>query len=102
MESTTIVPTPTSLSEVPDKSKLVIFFSIGTLFYLSVVVILLRATANAPILKQKKFKVSSSQQFLAIQEFVRKQLLLQETDPLVPDICDSYNNLTRAFLVLVC
>lgn len=46
-------------------------------------VILLRAAGNAPILKQNKFKVSSGQLFVAIQEFVRKQLLLQERDPLV-------------------
>lgn len=47
------------------------------------VVIFLRATGNAPILKQNKFKISSAQQFISIQEFVRKQLLLQERDPLV-------------------
>lgn len=47
------------------------------------VVIFFRATGNAPILKQNKFKVSSAQKFLSIQEFVRKQLLLHERDPLV-------------------
>lgn len=48
-----------------------------------VVIILLRATGNAPILKQNKFRVSSIKRFLYIHEFVRRQLLLQERDPLV-------------------
>ena len=73
---------PKSLAQVPEKGNKNLFTK-NMLQFLFTVVIFLRATGNAPILKQNKFKVSSAQKFLSIQEFVRKQLLLQEKDPLV-------------------
>lgn len=76
---------PKSLQQIPEKGlkrfKLLEFLVLFVLLF--IVVIYLRATGNAPILKQNKFKVASGQQFLTIQEFVRKQLMLQERDPLV-------------------
>lgn len=40
------------------------------------VVVLLKATGDAPILKQSKFKVLKSENFVFISEFLRKNLKL--------------------------
>ena len=40
------------------------------------VVVLLKATGDAPILKQSKFKVLKSESFVFISEFLRKNLKL--------------------------
>jgi hypothetical protein len=74
---------PASLHEIPEKGKLCYHERKAKETISFLVVILLRATGNAPILKQNKFKVTTSHSFLAIQDFVRKQLLLQERDSLV-------------------
>mmetsp|Transcript_6576 Transcript_6576/g.12028 ORF Transcript_6576/g.12028 Transcript_6576/m.12028 type:complete len:95 (-) Transcript_6576:239-523(-) len=42
------------------------------------VVVLLKATGDAPILKQSKFKVSKSEKFVFISEFLRKNLKLEQ------------------------
>eukprot|EP00270_Netrium_digitus_P013519 TRINITY_DN449_c0_g3_i2.p1 TRINITY_DN449_c0_g3~~TRINITY_DN449_c0_g3_i2.p1 ORF type:complete len:118 (+),score=34.47 TRINITY_DN449_c0_g3_i2:48-401(+) len=38
------------------------------------VVVMLRATADAPILKQNKFKISDTEMFVKVIDFLRRQL----------------------------
>ena len=69
------------------------------------VIVLLKATGNAPILKQNKFKVSAEQSFVAVHEFLRKQLKLGDKDSLFLYINSSFapapdeliSNLFRCF-----
>eukprot|EP00301_Raphidiophrys_heterophryoidea_P021772 c609_g1_i1.p1 GENE.c609_g1_i1~~c609_g1_i1.p1 ORF type:complete len:150 (+),score=32.29 c609_g1_i1:44-451(+) len=46
------------------------------------VVIMFRATGNAPILRQQKFKISASESFQAVGDFLRRQLRMKNTDSL--------------------
>lgn len=48
-----------------------------------VVVIVFRAIGNAPILKQKVFKLAASNKFQTVIQFLRKELRYQGPDPLV-------------------
>ena len=59
-----------------------------TLHYLNsdmprTVVVQFRATGNAPILKQKFYKISAPQQFRTVINFLRKELNYKPQDPLV-------------------
>lgn len=47
------------------------------------VVIVFRAIGNAPILKQKVFKLAASNKFQTVIQFLRKELRYQGPDPLV-------------------
>lgn len=47
------------------------------------IIVLLKATGNAPILKQSKFKISATQQFHAVIDFMKKQLRLPQGESLV-------------------
>lgn len=58
--------------------------SIFTWIYLTFVVdILLKATANAPIMKQKKWSVCQDNPIGRISEFIRKYLKLDSSERLV-------------------
>ncbi|KAJ3049549.1 hypothetical protein HK097_009466 [Rhizophlyctis rosea] len=46
------------------------------------VVVQFRATGNAPILKQKFYKISAPQQFRTVINFLRKELNYKPQDPL--------------------
>ncbi|CAO3633432.1 unnamed protein product [Mucor fragilis] len=48
----------------------------------SKVVIVFRAIGNAPILKQKVFKLAASNKFQTVIQFLRKELRYQGPDPL--------------------
>ncbi|KAG0224448.1 hypothetical protein BGW41_005078 [Actinomortierella wolfii] len=48
----------------------------------SKVVVRFRAIGNAPILKQNFYKISASNKFLAVIQFLRKELNYQPSDPL--------------------
>ena len=53
------------------------------------VVVLLKATGDAPILKQSKFKVLKSEKFVFISEFLRKNLKLDNVVSMLfrPRLC---------------
>ncbi|KAI8387035.1 ubiquitin-like protein Atg12 [Blakeslea trispora] len=46
------------------------------------VIVIFRAIGNAPILKQKIFKLTASNKFQTVIQFLRKQLRYQGSDPL--------------------
>ena len=48
-----------------------------------VVIVIFRAIGNAPILKQKIFKLTASNKFQTVIQFLRKELRYQGSDPLV-------------------
>ncbi|KAG0258586.1 hypothetical protein DFQ27_004551 [Actinomortierella ambigua] len=48
----------------------------------SKVVVRFRAIGNAPILKQNFYKISASNKFMAVIQFLRKELNYQPSDPL--------------------
>jgi len=47
------------------------------------VVVMFKNTGNAPPMKQKVFKLSASSPWKNVQNFLRKQLKLKDTDPLL-------------------
>ncbi|KAA1110030.1 hypothetical protein PGT21_007204 [Puccinia graminis f. sp. tritici] len=49
----------------------------------SKVVVRFKATGSAPIMKQNFFKITSSNRFQAVIAFLRKELGLKPTDPVV-------------------
>ncbi|WAR54296.1 hypothetical protein PtB15_3B810 [Puccinia triticina] len=49
----------------------------------SKVVVRFKATGSAPIMKQNFFKITSSNRFQAVIAFLRKELALKPTDPVV-------------------
>jgi hypothetical protein len=49
------------------------------------VVVQFKATGNAPIMKQNKFKISAHQRFGSVADFLRKQLRVKPGDTLVRD-----------------
>jgi hypothetical protein len=53
------------------------------LFFVWSVVVRFKATGNAPMMKQNKFKISANQKFQTVVDFLRKQLHYKPTDPLV-------------------
>ncbi|KAI9481107.1 MAG: ubiquitin-like autophagy protein Apg12-domain-containing protein [Benjaminiella poitrasii] len=48
----------------------------------SKVIVIFRAIGNAPILKQKVFKLTASNKFQTVIQFLRKELRYQGSDPL--------------------
>lgn len=48
-----------------------------------VVVVRFKAVGNAPIMKQNFYKITASNRFQAVIQFLRKELGWQPTDPLV-------------------
>lgn len=52
-------------------------------FYCCVVIVRFRAIGNAPILKQSFYKITASNKFQTVIQFLRKELKYQGTDPLV-------------------
>ncbi|KAF8927656.1 putative autophagy-related protein 12 [Dissophora ornata] len=48
----------------------------------SKVVVRFRAVGNAPILKQNMYKITASNKFLAVIQFLRKELNYKHSDPL--------------------
>lgn len=57
--------------------------ALKSLNLLYLVVIVFRAIGNAPILKQKVFKLAASNKFQTVIQFLRKELRYQGPDPLV-------------------
>lgn len=51
------------------------------------VVVLFRAAPNAPILRRDRVRMDSNQQFVAVGNYLRRQLQLSETDSLVSWCC---------------
>lgn len=49
----------------------------------NVVVVFFQAIGNAPILKQKHFKITASHKFMVVIQFLRRELGYQPSDPLV-------------------
>ncbi|KAG0252204.1 hypothetical protein BG011_007128 [Mortierella polycephala] len=49
---------------------------------LSKVIVRFRAIGNAPILKQNIFKITATNKFMAVIQFLRKELNYQQSDPL--------------------
>ncbi|KJE93076.1 hypothetical protein CAOG_03919 [Capsaspora owczarzaki ATCC 30864] len=60
-------PSPWTLRKPPTKDKVIVQF---------------RAAGNAPLMRQKKFKITASEKFQTVIEFLRKQLKFKPTDPL--------------------
>ncbi|KAF9542328.1 hypothetical protein EC957_002134 [Mortierella hygrophila] len=48
----------------------------------SKVIVRFRAIGNAPIMKQNVFKITASNKFMAVIQFLRKELNYQHSDPL--------------------
>ncbi|KAI9197485.1 ubiquitin-like protein Atg12, partial [Polychytrium aggregatum] len=71
------------------------------------VVVRLRATGNAPILKQNSFKITSSQKFQIVINFLRKELGFKPSDSVFLYINSSFapapdevvSNLYKCFAV---
>ncbi|GAA5801294.1 hypothetical protein HPULCUR_006740 [Helicostylum pulchrum] len=67
----------------------------------SKVVVVFRAIGNAPILKQKVFKLTASNKFQTVIVFLRKELRYQGSDPLVnafsPSPDETVANLHKCF-----
>lgn len=51
--------------------------------WFELVVVRFRAVGNAPILKQNMYKITASNKFLAVIQFLRKELNYKHSDPLV-------------------
>ncbi|KAF9181005.1 hypothetical protein BGZ51_005767 [Haplosporangium sp. Z 767] len=49
---------------------------------LSKVIVRFRAIGNAPILKQNIYKITATNKFMAVIQFLRKELNYQQSDPL--------------------
>ncbi|KAF9135428.1 hypothetical protein BGW39_002895 [Mortierella sp. 14UC] len=49
----------------------------------SKVIVRFRAIGNAPILKQNVYKITASNKFMAVIQFLRRELNYQQADPLV-------------------
>ncbi|POW04247.1 hypothetical protein PSTT_10564 [Puccinia striiformis] len=62
----------------------------------SKVVVRFKATGSAPIMKQNFFKITSSNRFQAVIAFLRKELGLKPTDPVVPPD-ETVSNLYKCF-----
>ncbi|GAB1524659.1 Ubiquitin-like protein [Rhizoctonia solani] len=66
----------------------------------SKVVVRFKAVGNAPIMKQNFYKITASNRFQAVIQFLRKELGWQPTDPLVafsPAPDDTVANLFKDF-----
>lgn len=68
------------------------------------VVVLLKATGDAPILKQSKFKVSRSERFVFISEFLRKSLKMDSVfmylnSSFAPSLDESVGQLAEAYAI---
>jgi len=62
------------------------------LTYHYTVVVMFKRVGNAPMLKQKKFKLSSKVKFQYVVDFLRKQLRYTNNEPLVSfTSCVMYN-----------
>ena len=59
--------------------------SIGVRLFLSVVVVRFKAVGNAPIMKQNFFRVTVSNHFQAVIQFLRRELGWKAGDPLVSE-----------------
>lgn len=66
-DSPVVSPVPTSPTPVATADK---------------IIVLLKATGNAPSLKQTKFKIGLHQRFQMVMDFLGRQLRLKETDTL--------------------
>ncbi|KAG0332634.1 hypothetical protein BG005_005395, partial [Podila minutissima] len=62
-----LTPAEVVASRKKDTSKVVVFF---------------QAIGNAPILKQKHFKITASHKFMVVIQFLRRELGYQPSDPL--------------------
>lgn len=63
------------------KKKKVCFHHNSNLFV--IVIVIFQAIGNAPILKQKVFKLTASNKFQTVIQFLRKELRYKGSDPLV-------------------
>ena len=50
---------------------------------ITTVIVIFQAIGNAPILKQKVFKLTASNKFQTVIQFLRKELKYKGSDPLV-------------------
>ena len=50
---------------------------------ISIVVVRFKAVGNAPIMKQNFYKITASNRFQAVVQFLRKELAWKASDPLV-------------------
>ncbi|CAG7848936.1 Ubiquitin-like protein ATG12 {ECO:0000256/RuleBase:RU361201} [Serendipita indica DSM 11827] len=72
---------------------------------LTKVVVRFKAVGNAPIMKQNFFKITASNRFQAVVQFLRKELGWKPSDPLftyinlsfAPSLDDSVANLYKCF-----
>ena len=60
------------------------------LIYGLVVVVRFKAVGNAPIMKQNFYKITSSNRFQAVIQFLRKELGWKAGDPLVSSVVQAY------------
>lgn len=71
------------------------FHAILFLLYIAVIV-RFRAAGNAPIMKQSKFKITASESFQTVSDFLRRQLKFNQHDSLVW----GYNYLIYLFAIV--
>lgn len=72
---------------VAQPSEFIFFLAILLTIVLLTVIVRFRAAGNAPIMKQSKFKITASESFQTVADFLRRQLKFSQHDSLVWRTC---------------
>lgn len=69
--------------EISAKARFHLKHVVGSLTPTTAVVVRFKAVGNAPIMKQNFYKITASNRFQAVVQFLRKELAWKASDPLV-------------------